>query len=138
MAGGHKTCVQCNQSLPLDSFYRWRRSNRGGRLNYSSKCKPCKREHDRGGVSRDAALRKRYGFGLAEWERLFSEQGNSCKACGSQETDGKYWHTDHCHVTGEFRGILCHGCNTALGNVGDNVQRLEALISYLKNAEEAK
>ncbi len=42
---------------------------------------------------------------------------------------------DHCHATGRARGWLCHYCNTALGLVQDDVERLSAMIRYLKEGE---
>jgi hypothetical protein len=38
---------------------------------------------------------------------------------------------DHCHTTGKVRGLLCHACNRALGNFGDNIANLEQAIIYL-------
>jgi hypothetical protein len=39
---------------------------------------------------------------------------------------------DHCHKTGDFRGWLCHGCNSALGHAKDNPQLLRTLADYLE------
>src|SRR6266568_100461 len=41
-------------------------------------------------------------------------------------------HVDHDHKTGEFRGLLCPGCNVAVGMAGENPQRLLGLVEYLK------
>lgn len=38
---------------------------------------------------------------------------------------------DHCHRTGLVRGLLCPRCNTALGHVDDDSNRLAGLITYL-------
>lgn len=38
---------------------------------------------------------------------------------------------DHNHGTGEHRGWLCNGCNSALGFSGDNPEFLRALAGYL-------
>jgi hypothetical protein len=40
---------------------------------------------------------------------------------------------DHCHETNEVRGILCSGCNTGLGHLGDNIDGLLRAVAYLKN-----
>ena len=38
---------------------------------------------------------------------------------------------DHNHKTGEFRGWLCINCNTVLGLVHDDINRLHQLADYL-------
>lgn len=42
------------------------------------------------------------------------------------------WRLDHCHETGEFRGFLCHSCNTALGGFRDDPEILLNAIAYLQ------
>lgn len=39
---------------------------------------------------------------------------------------------DHCHKTGAFRGWICQGCNTGLGNLGDNLEGLMKAVEYLR------
>lgn len=56
---------------------------------------------------------------------------NQCQACGSSDPGTKGWTTDHDHETLKFRGILCSGCNLALGYVQDSVIRLKHLMNYL-------
>ena len=38
---------------------------------------------------------------------------------------------DHNHDTGRVRGLLCQGCNSALGVLGDSVEGLQRAIKYL-------
>ena len=38
---------------------------------------------------------------------------------------------DHDHKTGQVRGLLCKGCNVALGETKDNVETLKGLIEYV-------
>ena len=42
------------------------------------------------------------------------------------------WRLDHCHETGEFRGFLCHNCNTGLGKFKDDPEILLNAIAYLQ------
>ena len=39
---------------------------------------------------------------------------------------------DHCHKTGAFRGWLCTRCNIGIGNLGDDLQGVQAAVRYLE------
>jgi hypothetical protein len=56
---------------------------------------------------------------------------DACEVCGNI---GRIVF-DHCHRTKNFRGWLCNGCNTALGYVNDDPDRLRMLASYLERAK---
>jgi len=78
---------------------------------------------------RDSLLRRKYGISSADFDRMLIEQGSKCAICsGLTPRHSSNWHTDHCHVTGKVRGILCHVCNTKLGWYELN---REAIIRYL-------
>jgi len=74
---------------------------------------------------------KNYGLSIEQWNDLFIAQGRRCAACGCAKHGGKNWHTDHDHATNKVRGILCHPCNVALGQVKDRVEVLYKLAQYL-------
>lgn len=40
--------------------------------------------------------------------------------------------TDHSHVTGMVRGLLCHRCNLVLGQVREDPVVLDQLKEYLR------
>jgi len=73
-----------------------------------------------------------YGITVEQRDAMFVAQGSCCAVCKSKEHGGRGWHTDHDHATKQVRGILCHACNLALGNVNDSVGILLNLIEYLK------
>ncbi len=84
------------------------------------------REYQRG------ANIKRYNLTIEQKDAMFEAQGRTCACCGSPDPRGKRgWHIDHCHKTGEVRGLLCLYCNVALGKVQDSVEHLQKLIAYL-------
>lgn len=70
--------------------------------------------------------RNRYKLTYEEYLALKQE----CAVCG---TEGKL-HVDHDHTTGKVRGLLCHGCNLALGLVKDSPERLRKLADYIGNS----
>ncbi len=83
---------------------------------------------------RNIQLKAKYGLTEEAWNALFVAQGSMCGCCGAREPGYKYgWHVDHCHVSKKVRGILCHGCNTALGHADDSVARLKLLVAYLES-----
>lgn len=82
-----------------------------------------------------AAKRRRrtlraYGLTPELWDAKFIEQGKACAICRTTETS--QWHTDHDHVTGRFRGILCKKCNNGIGQLKDSPDLLRAAASYLE------
>ena len=43
----------------------------------------------------------------------------------------KYFDVDHCHESGQVRGLLCTNCNMGLGKFKHNIKWLIAAIEYL-------
>ncbi len=76
---------------------------------------------------------RRYGITGAKYLAMREAQSGLCAVCrGPFSSNGKHIHVDHDHATGKVRGILCRDCNLALGNAKDSIERLEALIAYLR------
>ena len=82
-------------------------------------------------------LKRYYNMTVESWNTLFEAQGRCCASCKSPYPGRKngQWSTDHDPVTGKVRGILCNGCNLALGHVKDDPDRLRMLIQYLEGKE---
>lgn len=84
----------------------------------------------RGLCTAHRARERRYGLSAADMAAL---TGAACDVCGRPGQ-----HVDHDHATGAVRGLLCRACNTALGMVEDDPDRLYALILYLDRADAAR
>jgi hypothetical protein len=72
---------------------------------------------------------------------MLIEQNYLCAICGNPETrmfKGKITKLaiDHCHKTGEVRGLLCHKCNSILGYANDSIELLANAIKYLSKDKE--
>lgn len=82
----------------------------------------------------------RHGITQERYEEMLREQNNVCAICGQKETargngsGSKSLSVDHCHATGQVRGLLCHACNVALGLMKDDTARLSKAIEYLSGA----
>lgn len=66
-------------------------------------------------------------------KQMLAAQNGVCAICGKEPTKGRgrKLHIDHDHETGKRRGLLCNGCNTGIGSLGDDVSRLQRAIKYL-------
>lgn len=84
--------------------------------------------------ARKQNLKSMYGITLEQYEALYKSQDGKCLICnGSFPNRGKDGLVvDHCHNEGHIRGLLCAKCNTGLGQFGDDIQRLQNAIEYLK------
>lgn len=74
----------------------------------------------------------RYNITVDEWDDLLKSQNNRCAVCKTDDPKFSNWHTDHCHITGKVRGLLCHPCNVGLGMFKDNIEIMETAIEYLE------
>lgn len=77
----------------------------------------------------------KYGVDSSWYEAKIEEQGDACAACGKAaetERHGRL-HIDHCHSSGELRGLLCNGCNLALGLLRDDAVRIDGLAAYVRS-----
>lgn len=81
--------------------------------------------------ARRTAQAESYGMTLAERDALFEAAAGRCMAC--RQRPERVLRVDHDHLTGRVRGLLCAHCNTALGMVGDDPERLRALITYVES-----
>lgn len=87
--------------------------------------------HKRGGFW--TRLKYHYGISQEDYSAMLGEQRACCKGCGVRlEPRTLQCCVDHDHTTGEVRGLLCSGCNKAVGNVKDSVSTLRRLAEYLE------
>lgn len=75
-------------------------------------------------------LRRKYGISLNQWREIFQLQDGRCAIC--QDVDVSRWVVDHRHSDGKVRGILCSGCNTAIGHIRERPEALRNAAAYLE------
>jgi hypothetical protein len=91
--------------------------------------------------SRKRHLRDRFGITPEDYDRMWEDQAGRCanprcRAWYPRESEDyrtDALQVDHCHKTGALRGLLCPGCNNALGRIKDDVERLLGLVDYLRS-----
>jgi hypothetical protein len=79
--------------------------------------------------TRRRTLKRNYGITLEEYQQMLRKQGG-CAICGKNE-GLKEMPVDHCHKTGNIRGVLCHWCNKGLGQFFDNPSTLRKAADYI-------
>ncbi len=140
-------CGICKQHKEVCHFY-WRKSRKA----WSDSCKECassKKKAERlknPGVQREKNLVAKFDVNLDWYNKLLESQDNKCAVCGLDAkivicSTGRAMSLDHDHATGQIRGILCPGCNVALGGIDDRLDLLAGLAKYLikhRKATDAK
>jgi hypothetical protein len=84
-----------------------------------------------------SGLRRFFGITREQYDALLEKQGGGCAFCGvdaSIDPDGKrhMLSVDHCHTTGEIRGLLCRNHNTMIGMAQDDPEILLKAAMYVE------
>lgn len=122
------TCTKCKKRKSEKSFHDEPRKRNGKQ----SWCRQCQLEHKQQPEKRaahSAYLRKRrYGVTQEQVSLMDEQQQGLCALCQKRPWKA----VDHDHQTGRVRGLLCHGCNGALGNLEQILPRVE---QYLRGSK---
>lgn len=73
-------------------------------------------------------LQTQYKISVERMNEIWLDPQCSNPGC----TETKRLHMDHDHATGEFRALLCNGCNTALGFLKEDAARISGLREYIE------
>jgi hypothetical protein len=134
----NKTCTKCKEIKPINCFGK----NKQGKNGINSRCKSCHldqwRHYQQNNSQkvkvqlRKSELKREYNITLEDYNLMFKQQNGCCAICNKHQSElSKTLSVDHCHITGEVRGLLCNGCNRGMGMLGDNIQILKNAVKYL-------
>jgi hypothetical protein len=147
---GKKLCPTCKEVKSAEDFgYR-----RKGRNFLNSHCRSCSRGYsarwakNNPEMARAKALRSslyvNHSLRQKEYDEILRAQGGCCGICrfdpslAPKPGANQRLHVDHCHKTGEIRGLLCNACNTALGYLRDSPALARRCAEYLETARTGK
>lgn len=130
-----KNCSRCTVIKPIAEFSKDRQHSSG----YKSACKVCARgdfvkwrtenlEYARR-ADRVGHYMRSYRLTQEQAEQLVENRVGPCAIC----TEVKPLVVDHCHTTGDVRGLVCSACNSVLGYAKDNTKTLLSAIAYLED-----
>lgn len=121
----NKACINAKNAV-------WARQNgdkvKGYRKNWAAKNPTWMQEWH---------VKNKHSLTLDEYTQLKQRFNNQCGCC-RKPVAGRALHVDHCHRTGVVRGILCRGCNTAIGMLGDTLESVRNAVRYLESCEQEK
>lgn len=158
---GFKICRKCLLKKPVSEFnIHYGKTSTKDKLR--NECRECQRQHSKehynehkdeiNAVRRyegkhnkkvrrerhNFHLRRKFGIGADEYDRMLLDQGGKCAICGTDKPgiNGntiKNFAVDHNHETGKIRSLLCANCNQGLGNFLDSPTLLRTAAEYLEN-----
>ena len=129
-----KVCAKCRKRKLRKHFYPYRRFKSGLQSfciecgkKYNAKRRQQKEKECKARARRDW-LWSQYGLTEYDYKQILQHQKYRCGICRIKLHCPQ---VDHCHKTGRIRGLLCQGCNTALGGFKDRIRILRQAITYL-------
>lgn len=143
-----KTCNRCLETKLPEEFFK----DSGCKDGLSTLCKPCRNistykyraEHkdEYNAYMRDLRatekemfknidLKRTYGITLEKYKEMLKEQDHVCALCKNPQKGKRPLVVDHCHTTGQIRGLLCYGCNRFIVAL-DNHPMQDKAIAYLE------
>ena len=135
-----KICNKCGEEKNVDLFAKGS-GYIGGRRNY---CKQCHSKYVTKYIKENPSKRSksdykrkftRHGLDEPTYLKLLNKFDGKCHAC--QDRDGNNIDHDHSCCPGSYscgkcvRGVLCIQCNTSLGLMNDDVDKIKKLIQYI-------
>ena len=126
----NRLCKKCHTLKPLSEFYILKSGK-----EYTW-CKKCARKNAKAWGEKHKShkiwseIKRNYGLSKSEYKNILKQQRGVCKICVKPCGTFPRLSVDHCHKTGEVRGLLCAHCNRGLEAFKDNIIILENAIIY--------
>lgn len=133
--GDTKPCSRCKEVKPVEQFHKDKYLSSG----YKSHCGVCcsKDFKEWRGSNLEQVRKKdrvthyvrKYGLTEEHALQLVENRTGECLICHEHSP----LVVDHCHTTGDVRGLICSSCNSMLGYAKDNPTSLKNAIAYLES-----
>lgn len=128
-----RNCTVCGEFKEAKHFNLERDEKALNGITMRAQCRPC-REH----IKWKTFIKRTYGIDADIYYAMLESQDYKCAVCGIEGNNSinkTKMFIDHCHDSGNVRGLLCSKCNIGLGNFNDDTQTLKNAIAYLTKFE---
>ena len=137
LCSGHITMLRRDGSLkPLGEGITRREHHELCPLHSEKQYKTPRGHYRCSSCNRESRWKREYGVKPDSIIKMFEEQLGKCslEACDRVISlkESSSYHIDHCHATGQIRGILCPLHNQMLGMAADSTEILKSAIKYLE------
>lgn len=75
---------------------------------------------------------RQFGISEDDYDRMLQDQDGRCAICFKECSTGRNLAVDHCHETGQVRGLLCTRCNMGIGYFSDDPNVILQAARYLR------
>jgi hypothetical protein len=130
-----KKCSKCKNVKELSEYT----NCKSGKFGVHHYCKKCHSQQRKDNYNYDRQrirhIMFKYKLSESDLNKMYVAQNGKCKICSTEYKEvSKHnnLYVDHCHKTGNVRGLLCFKCNRLLGVWDDNIDILKSAIKYLK------
>jgi Autographiviridae endonuclease VII len=113
---GKLICLDCGPR-PVSEFSTVIRKNR---RYFESLCDSCRKMR---------CIARNHNISPSRYRELLANAGGVCAIC---KEPAKLC-LDHCHATGQLRGLVCHRCNLALAPFDGKLEFGERVMEYLRS-----
>lgn len=122
----HSHYLQLQSGKGLSEIRDWGKYTKGEHICFLPKCRRV--AVSTGLCVNHKKLQVQYKVSVGELIEIWTDPKCSNPGCGNTTR----LHMDHDHTTGEFRALLCRGCNSALGMLKENPERMTGLREYIE------
>lgn len=122
----HKEDYQNNKEKINNYHRKWQKNNIEKWKGYQKEYRQNNKEKI-SKIAKEYNLSSNYGLTVEKYNEMATNQNNKCLLCLGETR----LVVDHCHETGNVRGLLCNNCNQGLGLFKDNINNLGRAIEYL-------
>ena len=80
-------------------------------------------------------LKRNWGITQGQYEEMLAKQDGKCAICLRPPKANRNLAIDHCHETGQIRGLLCFRCNFGLSFFSESAEVMSRAARYLRKTQ---